>query len=99
MIMPCLNSASACDHGGSFAVVDAGSLFVGLPGAPGRTTTAAPGPVCCACAIGQKESVRALTPKNRPHNKANARADRDLPLRGQQHRHQFRTLLSIFGWS
>jgi hypothetical protein len=35
MIMPCMNSASACDRGGSFPVADAGNLLLGLPGAPG----------------------------------------------------------------
>jgi len=35
MIMPCMNSISACERGGSFAVADAGNLLLGLPGAPG----------------------------------------------------------------
>jgi hypothetical protein len=35
MIMPCMNSTSAGDLGGNFAVVEAGSLRLGLPGAPG----------------------------------------------------------------
>src|SRR5262245_7676283 len=52
MIMPRMNSASACDAGGKVPVVEAGSFRVGLPGAPGWTTTgagcAAPGPPDCA---------------------------------------------------
>jgi hypothetical protein len=39
MIMPCMNSTSFLDVGGSFARVDAGSTFVGCPGAPGCTMT------------------------------------------------------------
>src|SRR5215831_2449478 len=39
MIIPCMNSTSACDRGGSVALVEGGSVFVGLPGAPGCTTT------------------------------------------------------------
>jgi hypothetical protein len=34
-----MNSTSACDRGGSFPVVDGGSLLLGFPGAPGWTTT------------------------------------------------------------
>src|SRR6266403_868442 len=48
MIMPCMNSTSACDRSGSVALVDGGSTLLGLPGAPGCTTTGVPGSVCCA---------------------------------------------------
>src|SRR5947209_1652365 len=43
-----MNSTSACDRGGSLAVVEGGSFFVGCPGAPGCTTTGG-GPLCRAC--------------------------------------------------
>src|SRR5579864_7606266 len=39
MIMPCMNSTSAGDRGGSVPLVDAGSVLLGSPGAPGCTTT------------------------------------------------------------
>src|SRR6266478_10092695 len=48
MIMPCMNSTSACDRGGSLARVEGGSILLGLPGAPGCTTTGGAGSVCCA---------------------------------------------------
>jgi len=34
-----MNSTSFRDDGGNVARVDAGRIFVGCPGAPGRTTT------------------------------------------------------------
>src|SRR6266581_9748339 len=48
MIMPCMNSTSACDRGGSLALVEGGSVLLGLPGAPGCTTTGVAGSVCFA---------------------------------------------------
>src|SRR5260370_36195156 len=47
MIMPCMNSTSACERGGSLALVDAGRVLLGLPGAPGCTTTRVAGSVYC----------------------------------------------------
>jgi len=47
MIMPCMNSTSACDRGGNLALVDGGRGLLGLPGAPGCTTTGVAGSVCC----------------------------------------------------
>ena len=41
MIMPCINSTSAGESGGKLGRVDAGNVFVGSPGKPGCTTTAA----------------------------------------------------------
>src|SRR5713226_133064 len=60
MIMPCMNSTSACERGGSVALVDGGSVLLGLPGAPGCTTTGVAGSVCCGRALEQKKSVGAL---------------------------------------
>src|SRR5258705_9812219 len=54
MIMPCMNSTSACDRGGSVALVDGGSVLLGLPGAPGCTTTGVARSVCCAHIAKQK---------------------------------------------
>src|SRR2546425_10922329 len=59
MIMPCMNSTSACDRGGSVAFVDAGSVLLGLPGAPGCTTT---GSVCCAHITEEKRPVEQKNP-------------------------------------
>jgi hypothetical protein len=35
MIMPCMNSTSACERGGSVALVEGGNVLLGFPGAPG----------------------------------------------------------------
>jgi hypothetical protein len=48
MIMPCMNSTSACDRCGACPVVEAGSLLLGIPGAPGCTIGAASDCACCA---------------------------------------------------
>jgi hypothetical protein len=39
MIMPCMNSTFFAELGGSVALVEAGKVFVGWPGAPGCTIT------------------------------------------------------------
>jgi hypothetical protein len=95
MIMPCMKSTSACDRGGSFPVVDSGSFLLGLPGAPGWTTTGPATPFCFARAVEQKKPVRALAATNKPHATANMRPDRGLRKRYCQ----FRKLLSIWDWS
>ena len=48
MIMPCMNSTSLGEAGGSLPVVDEGRVFVGCPGAPGCTITGGSGLVCWA---------------------------------------------------
>src|SRR5229473_2827108 len=62
MIMPCMNSTSACDRGGSVAFVDAGSVLLGLPGAPGCTTTGFAGSVCCAHIMEERRPVEQKKP-------------------------------------
>lgn len=42
-----MNSTSADDRGGRLALVDEGNVLLGMPGAPGCTTTGFPGEVCC----------------------------------------------------
>src|SRR5215469_12991480 len=55
--MPCMNCTSAGDAGGSLPLVVDGRVFVGLPGAPGWTTT---GGFESACgAKGAKENALA----------------------------------------
>src|SRR5216684_2051451 len=73
MIMPCMNSTSACERGGSVALVDGGSVLLGLPGAPGCTTTGFTGSVCPAHIAEKepaeaKEHAEALAARNMPHN-------------------------------
>jgi len=59
MIIPCMNSTSFGERGGSVALVDGGSVRVGWPGAPGCTTTGGAGDsACCAQTGSDKEYVR-----------------------------------------
>ena len=88
MIMPCMNSTSACDRGGSVAfVVDDGSVLLGWPGAPGCTTTGFAGPVCCAHMaweegpVRQKKPAEALAASNMPHSTADALPEQSFRLR------------------
>jgi hypothetical protein len=68
MIIPCMNSTSACDRGGSVPFVDAGSVLLGCPGAPGCTTTAFAGSVCAARPCETKKAVHAQAAINIPHS-------------------------------
>jgi len=70
MIMPRMNSTSACDRCGGVALVEGGNVLLGLPGAPGCTTTAVAGSVCCERAVERKKSAEALAASNMPHSTA-----------------------------
>src|SRR5260370_27046523 len=76
MIMPCMNSTSAFDRGGSVPFVDGGSVLLGLPGAPGCTTTGVAGSVCCAYAGEEKKPAHALAVSRMPHSRAGPLAGR-----------------------
>jgi hypothetical protein len=71
-----MNSTSACDRGGSVALVDGGSVLLGRPGAPGCTTTGFEGSVCCAhiaeekSPAEQKKPAGALAATSMPHSTA-----------------------------
>src|SRR5437763_16113369 len=58
MIMPCMNSTSACERGGSAAFVDGGSVLLGLPGAPGCTTAGLTESFCCASTAEDKTPAK-----------------------------------------
>src|SRR5215467_9282593 len=58
MIMPCMNSTSACESGGSVAFVEGGSVLLGSPGAPGCTTTGLPESFCCSDIAEDKTQAR-----------------------------------------
>ena len=71
MIMPCMNSTSAGDGGGSIPFVEAGSRLVGWPGAPGWTTTGAEAESdCWACAGEDAKPTETLAAKSMPKNSA-----------------------------
>lgn len=96
MIMPRINSASACEKGGSLGLVDGGSVLLRSPGAPGWTTTGAPGSGCCAATPKQTKFAAGLVARNTAQKAANAPADRSLrPWRNRCSR-WFGTLLNIF---
>jgi len=73
-----MNSTSACDRGGSVALVDGGSVLLGLPGALGCTTTGFAGSVCCERAVEQKTLAEALAASNMPHSTADFTFCRDV---------------------
>ena len=60
MIMPCMNCASAGEVGGNAALVVEGRVRVGLPGAPGWTTTGVPGAACCAQTLKENKLAKVL---------------------------------------
>jgi hypothetical protein len=92
MIIPCMNSTSAGDRGGSCAVVDAGNFLLGWPGAPGWTTTG--GAACCACAAEKTTPVEATAASSRV-NAARARRDPVACLRAELTIREFGTVLGI----
>src|SRR6266852_6440603 len=89
MIMPCMNSTSACDRGGSVPFVDGGSVLLGLPGAPGCTTTGVAGLACCASAGTEKRPAGALTASSVPHSTADPLAECSSRLRRKRQSFHF----------
>src|SRR5437899_6214551 len=65
MIIPCINSTSFGERGGSVALVNGGNVRVGWPGAPGCTTTGVPRSArcwsaCCAQTVSENKPARVL---------------------------------------
>src|SRR6202049_2125737 len=96
MIMPCMNSTSACERGGSVGLVDGGRVVLGLPGAPGCTTTGVVGSVRCARAGKEKRPVGALAARRVLHSTANPLAEWNLRFRRKWSSFQFGASLNIF---
>src|SRR5687768_6069613 len=65
MIIPCINSTSFGERGGSIALVEGGSVRVGWPGAPGWTITGFAGSACCAKVVIEKRQARAAAEHRR----------------------------------
>src|SRR5579863_2862906 len=57
MIMPCMKSTSACERAGSVPFVEGGSVLLGLPGAPGCTTTGCEAEAVCAARAGKPDAL------------------------------------------
>jgi hypothetical protein len=86
MIIPCMNSTSAADRGGSSPFVVAGSVLLGLPGAPGCTTVGASASLCCArVPHGTKTAASIAARSMAPLNTENLFAA-ELPLRHSAHK-------------
>src|ERR1700721_2545041 len=66
MIIPCMNSTSACERLGGVALVDGGNVLLGLPGAPGCTMTGGGESVCRGQALKQKKPVQAVAATSKP---------------------------------
>src|ERR1700690_1094944 len=96
MIMPCVNSTSACDNGGSVAFVDDGSVLLGLPGAPGCTTTGGVADSLCCARAGAQRKAAALAASSMPHSTTDALATLSLRLRRELDTYPFVSHLNIF---
>src|SRR5277367_2596842 len=59
MIIPCMNSISAWEGWGKVGLADAGSVLLGIPGAPGCTTTEVDcaNPCCAGAGVGNKPAT------------------------------------------
>src|SRR4029450_9467343 len=65
MIIPCMNSTSLAERGGSVALVDDGNVRVGWPGAPGCTIFGAVAVSGCCAQMGcEKKHMRAAADRN-----------------------------------
>src|ERR1700744_3520817 len=82
MIIPCMNSTSACDRCGIWPVVEGGSLLLGAPGAPGCTTVTGSDCVCWArpAAAGTLQSNAAAMEPNAGSHAGETRGRRLRPV-------------------
>src|SRR5271165_782958 len=62
--MPCMNSTSAGDRGGRVGRVDEGRVLVGVPGAPGCTTTGLAESGCWLSVAGTIRTVKTPAASN-----------------------------------
>jgi hypothetical protein len=84
-----MNSTSAFDHFGGVPFVEGGSVRLGLPGAPGCTTTGFAESACFARAGEEKKPVAALAARSMPHTTADPLAEWRLRLRSRRTRQSF----------
>lgn len=78
MIISCMNFTSAGEVGGNVALVDGVNVRVGLPGAPGCTTTGGGGSVCWAKTASENKPARWVATIIPLRNAATALTDRSL---------------------
>jgi hypothetical protein len=65
-----MKSISACDGRGNAALVEAGSVLLGCPGAPGCTTTGVDAFACCARADAVKKPEQIVDARRNTVNNA-----------------------------
>jgi hypothetical protein len=82
IIIPCMNCTSAGERGGSVALVVAGNVRVGWPGAPGCTMTGAVRSVCWAHTGSTKKTVRVVATSSPLRPRATALTERTARSRG-----------------
>src|SRR5580704_16305260 len=99
MIIPCMNSISACDGRGSVALVEAGSFLLGCPGAPGCTTTGGEAFACCARADADKNPEQVIVVASNPETNAHLFPTRGPRLRQMPQHFHFAEYLNIFRWN
>jgi hypothetical protein len=75
-----MNSTFFGERGGSFALVDGGSVRVGCPGAPGCTTIGGLESACCAQTGSDKKHVRAPAVMSPLRDATTLITDRSLSL-------------------
>jgi hypothetical protein len=80
MIIPCMNCTSAAERGGSVALVVAGNVRVGWPGAPGCTMTGVVRSLCWAQTGSAKKAVRIVAIISPLRHAATAFSERRLGL-------------------
>src|SRR6516165_2677458 len=81
--MPCMNSTSATDDGGRTALVEGGSVLVGIPGAPGCTTTGCGGLVCRAWIAEEKKTATKIAARNPSYQLGTVRGARRSRRKGK----------------
>src|ERR1700733_6444871 len=99
MIIPCMNSISACEGRDNVALVEADSVLLGCPGAPGCTTTGGDAFACCARAGADKKPEKMIETTRNPESDAHP-----LPMRCQRLRQippnfHIAAYLNIFSWN
>src|SRR5260370_33002834 len=93
-----INSPSACDRSGSFALVDGGSVLLGFPGAPGCTITGLAGSLCCARAGEHKEAAGVPAASSMPYTTADLLAEWRPRFGPKRSGPPFGVQLNIFIW-
>src|ERR1051325_2139064 len=80
MIIPCMKSTSACERGGSVALVEGGRVLLGCPGAPGGTGTGFAESACGVWTLEQNEAAGVAAANSMANILFFIGSDESLPL-------------------